>query len=70
MSLGEAIVRCTLNSPKYVLSVFPYQQNFEKYRQRIRGIKSKAAAGTFYKKKKPHGPVPVDGQECSFGDGM
>ena len=43
MSLGEAIVRGILNPPKYVLSVFSYQKDLEKYRQRIRGIKRKAA---------------------------
>ena len=42
MSLGEAIVRCILNPPKYVLSVFSYQKDLEKYRQRIRSAKSKA----------------------------
>ena len=43
MSLGEAIVRGILNSPKYVLSVFSYQQDLKKYQHRIRSVKSKAA---------------------------
>ena len=43
MNLGEAIVRGILNPPKYVLSAVSYQKDFEKYHQRIRTIKSKAA---------------------------
>ena len=31
MTLGEAIVRGILNPPKYVLSVFSYQKDLEKY---------------------------------------
>lgn len=42
MSLGEAIVRGILNPPKYVLSVFSYQKDLEKYQYRIRSAKSKA----------------------------
>lgn len=30
----------------------------------------KVASGTVYEKKKPHGPVPVDGLEYRFEDGM
>ena len=43
MSLGEAIVRGILNPPKYVLSVFSYQNSLEKYQKRISKAKSKAA---------------------------
>lgn len=42
MSLGEAIVRGILNPPKYVLSVFSYQNDLEKYERRIRRAKNKA----------------------------
>ena len=35
MTLGEAIVRGILNPPKYVLSLFPYQKDLEKYEKRI-----------------------------------
>lgn len=42
MNLGEAIVRGILNPPKYVLSVFSYQKDLEKYQQRIHIAKSKA----------------------------
>lgn len=43
MTLGEAIVRGILNPPKYVLSVFSYQKDLEKYEKRVRCAKSKAA---------------------------
>ncbi len=42
MTLGEAIVRGILAAPKYVLSVFSYQQQLEKYKKRIVSTKSKA----------------------------
>lgn len=43
MTLGEAVVRGILHSPKYVLSVFSYQNNLNMYKRRIKGVKSKAA---------------------------
>lgn len=42
MTLGEAIVRGILNPPKYVLSVFSYQKDLEKYERRVKHAKSKA----------------------------
>ena len=42
MTLGEAIVRDILNPPKYVLSVFSYQKDLEKYEKRVRSAKNKA----------------------------
>ncbi len=42
MTLGEAIVRGILNPPKYVLSVYSYQKDMEKYRERVRKAKNKA----------------------------
>ena len=42
ISLGEAIVRGILNPPKYVLSLFTYQNELEKYRTRVQQAKSKA----------------------------
>lgn len=42
MTLGEAIVRGILNPPKYVLSVFGYRKELEKYKQKIMKAKSKA----------------------------
>ncbi|MCD8336910.1 MAG: DEAD/DEAH box helicase family protein, partial [Lachnospiraceae bacterium] len=41
MSLGEAIVRGILNPPKYVLSVYSWQQDLEKYERRIRQSRNK-----------------------------
>ena len=40
MTLGEAIVKGILNPPKYVLSVFSYQKELEKYSLRIKNIKN------------------------------
>ena len=42
MTLGEAIVRGILNPPKYVLSLFTYQNELDKYEARVRQAKSKA----------------------------
>lgn len=42
MTLGEAIVRGILNPPKYVLSVFRYQNDLDKYAYRVKHAKSKA----------------------------
>lgn len=42
ITLGEAIVRGILNPPKYVLSVFSYQKDLEKYQRRVRQAKNKA----------------------------
>ena len=41
MTLGEAIVRGILAAPKYVLSVFAYQKDLEKYQARVRRAKSR-----------------------------
>lgn len=43
MSLGEAIVRGILNPPKYVLSMYYYQDTLEKYERRVKKTKSKVA---------------------------
>lgn len=42
MTLGEAIVRGILHPPKYILSVFSYQQDIEKYSRKIKRAKNKA----------------------------
>lgn len=42
VTLGEAIVRGILAAPKYVLSVFSYQKDLERYKVRVRRAKSKA----------------------------
>lgn len=43
MSLGEAIVRGILTPPKYVLSMYYYQNTLEKYERRVKKTKSKVA---------------------------
>lgn len=42
MTLGEAIVRGILNPPKYILSVFQYKKDLQKYSKRVHNAKSKA----------------------------
>ncbi len=42
MTLGEAIVRGILNPPKYVLSVFSYQKDLERYQRRVSNAQSPA----------------------------
>ena len=42
MTLGEAIVRGILNAPAYVLSVFSYQKDYDRLKQRVFAAKSKA----------------------------
>ncbi len=42
MTLGEAIVRGILNPPTYVTSVYAYQQDLQKWKNRTRRAKSKA----------------------------
>ncbi len=43
MTLGEAVVRGILNPPRYVLSIFSYQQELERYQYRVKKAKSKAS---------------------------
>ena len=40
MTLGEAIVRGIINPPKYVLSVFSYEKEFERYKSRVEKCRS------------------------------
>lgn len=42
MTLGEAIVRGILSPPKYVMSVFAYQEDYKRLKRRVRGAKNKA----------------------------
>lgn len=46
MTLGEAIVRGILHPPKYVLSLFSYQKDLEKFQRRVRLTKSKVVRDT------------------------
>ncbi len=42
MTLGEAIVRGILNAPKYIISLYSYQQEFERYKSKAAKARSKA----------------------------
>lgn len=42
MTLGESIVRGILNPPKYILSIYSYNKDLEKYEKRIKSEKNKA----------------------------
>ena len=42
MTLGEAIVRGILNPPKYILSIYSYQKDLERYERRVKAAKNKA----------------------------
>lgn len=42
MTLGESIVRGILNPPKYILSIYSYNKDLEKYEKRIESAKNKA----------------------------
>ncbi|MBQ8399428.1 MAG: Helicase associated domain protein [Clostridia bacterium] len=46
MTLGEAIVRGILTPPKYVLSLFSYQKELEKYEQRVQRAKNRLVKDT------------------------
>ena len=42
MTLGEAIVRGILSPPTYILSVFSYNKDLEKYKKRVKHTKNRA----------------------------
>jgi DNA or RNA helicases of superfamily II len=46
MTLGEAIVRGILAPPKYVISIFSYQKELEKYQSKVYRAKNKAVRDT------------------------
>jgi len=68
MTLGEAIVRGILHPPKYVLSVFSYQKDLEKYEKRVRIARSKAVrdAGERYLEALRRALEKADGMETVF----
>ena len=68
MTLGEAIVRGILNPPKYVLSVFSYQKDLERYEKRVRCAKSKAVRdeGSQYLESLRRALENADGMETIF----
>lgn len=43
LSLGEAVARGILVSPKYILSVYSCQKDLRRYEKRVRGMKNTAA---------------------------
>lgn len=43
LTLGEAIVRGILNPPKYVLSVYAFQKDLERYEARVQAARNKGA---------------------------
>jgi len=46
ITLGEAIVRGILNPPKYVLSVYSWQNSLEKYEQRVKTTRNRVVRDT------------------------
>ena len=46
MTLGESIVRGILNLPKYILSMYSYSKDLEKYEKRVKSAKNKAVRDT------------------------
>ena len=42
MTLGEAIVRGILNPPKYVMSVFSYQEDYDRLKRRVSSTRNRA----------------------------
>lgn len=68
MTLGEAIVRGILDPPKYVLSVFSYKKDLEKYEKRVRLAKSKAVReeATQHLKALRRALEKADGMETIF----
>ena len=72
MTLGEAIVRGILAAPKYVLSVFSYRQQLEKYERRIRRTRNQAAcdlAGQYLDALR-HALEKADGLDAVFAKHM
>ena len=68
ISLGDAIVRGILNPPKYVLSVFSYQKDLEKYKYRVEHSKNKAIrdAATEYLEALRRALEKADGLDVIF----
>ena len=46
LTLGEAIARGILSAPKYILSIYSYQKELERYEERIKRTKNKAVRDT------------------------
>lgn len=72
MTLGEAIVRGILNPPKYILSVFSYQKDLDRYTQKVRSARSKAVrdAGEKYLEALRRALENADGVDVIFDKHM
>ena len=68
MTLGEAIVKGIFAPPKYVLSVFSYRKELEKYRKRVQHTRSKAVrdAGEKYLEALRRALEKADGLDTIF----
>lgn len=69
MTLGEAIVRGILNSPKYVTALYSYQKDFEKYEYRVKHAQSKIVrdAGEKYLEALKRAIEKAEGLDVIFG---
>ena len=69
MTLGRAIVRGILNSPKYVTALYSYQKDFEKYEYRVRHAQSKIVrdAGEKYLEALKRAIEKAEGLDLIFG---
>ncbi len=68
MTLGETIVRGILTPPRYVLSVYSYQKDLEKYEKRVQAAKSKTVrdAGEKYLEALRRAIEKADGLDVIF----
>ena len=68
ISLGEAIVRGILPAPRYVISLYSYQQDLEKYERKVRAVKTRAArdAAQAYLEKLRRALTMADGLPAIF----
>lgn len=69
MTLGRAIVRGILNSPKYVTVLYSYQKDFEKYEYRVKHAQSKIVrdAGEKYLEALKRAIEKAEGLDLIFG---
>lgn len=69
MTLGQAIVRGILNSPKYVTALYSYQKDFEKYEYRVKHAQSKIVrdAGEKYLEALKRAIEKAEGLDLIFG---
>lgn len=72
MTLGEAIVRGILNPPKYILSMYSFKRDLERYQTRVRHAQTKAVrvAGEKYLEALRRALDKADGLEVIFDKHM